>query len=148
MFLIPATIASTNTPVSNSSQPIILLGEMNAQSPAAESYEPKVQPTLKLLQEQNAISAAYDQKQDEIAAEEEYFYGMDFGMYDGSFGDEGGMYNGYPEYYGGPGITIPLGQNRSENSANQPPKELSSYESQLPNGDIVFKQWCTKKYAN
>ena len=49
----------------------------------AESYEPKVFPASKVIKEQQAISAVYDQKQAEIAAEEAYFDDMD--MYDGPF---------------------------------------------------------------
>nr|MBP9768487.1 hypothetical protein [Burkholderiales bacterium] len=61
MLLSTQTFAASNTQTSNnsSSQPIILLGEINDQSPGAESYEPRVPPPInKLLQEQNTISAA------------------------------------------------------------------------------------------
>ena len=84
-FAVSNSQASNNSSQAsnNSSQPIILLGEINDQSPGAESYESKVPPPInKALQEQNAISAAYDQKQEEIAEEEDYFDEMnDFGMF-------------------------------------------------------------------
>lgn len=142
-FLTINVFAATNSQA-NSSQPIILLGEMNDKSPGAESYEPKVFPASKVIKEQQAISAVYDQRQAEIAAEEAYFDDMD--MYDGPFG-----YGGYGNIYDeGPGLmmpiapVIPITQSNSSfsdnDSTNQQPQMISSYESQLPNGDILFKQ--------
>ena len=143
IFLVVQTFAATNPQASNSNQPIILLGEMNDKSPGAESYESKILATHKVIQEQQAISAAYDQKQEEIAEEEEYFDGMD--MYGEPFG-----YGGYGNIYDeGPGLMMPIApiipitqsnSSFSDNDTNQQPKMISSYESQLPNGDILFKQ--------
>ena len=139
VLLITQAFAVSNSQASNnSSQPIILLGEINDQSLGAESYESKVPPPInKALQEQNAISAAYDQKQEEIAEEEDYFDEMnDFGMFGEPFG-------GYGDMYAGPSIMIPIvpvNNSSSINYVKPKPKLNSDYESQLPNGDIIFKQ--------
>ncbi len=140
MLLSTQTFAASNTQTSNnsSSQPIILLGEINDQSPGAESYEPRVPPPInKLLQEQNTISAAYDQKQEEITEEEDYFDEMnDFGMFGEPFG-------GYGDMYAGPSMMIPIAPVNNSSSINYvkpKPKLNKNYESQLPNGDIIFKQ--------
>lgn len=143
IFLVAQAFAAANPQASNSSQPIILLGEMNDKSPDAESYESKILATHKVIQEQQAISDVYDQRQAEIAEEEEYFDGMD--MYGDPFG-----YDGYDNMYDeGPGLMMPIAPvipitqsntNFSDNNDNSQPKIISSYESQLPNGDILFKQ--------
>lgn len=139
VLLIAQAFAVSNSQASNSSsQPIILLGEINDQSPSAESYESKVPPPInKSLQEQNAISAAYDQKQEEIAEEEDYFDEMnDFGMFGEPFG-------GYGDMYAGPSMMIPIvpvNNNLNIDYVKPKPKLNSDYESQLPNGDIIFKQ--------
>lgn len=143
IFLVAQAFAAANPQANNSSQPIILLGEMNDKSPDAESYQPKAFPASKVIQGQQAISAAYDQKQEEIAEEEEYFDVMD--MYGEPFG-----YGGYGNIYDeGPGLMMPIAPvipitqsntNFSDNNDNSQPKIISSYESQLPNGDILFKQ--------
>ena len=139
MLLSTQTFAASNTQAnSNSSPPIILLGEINDQSPGTESYEPRVPPPInKVLQEQNAISAAYNQKQEEITEEEDYFDEMnDFGMFGEPFG-------GYGDMYAGPSMMIsiaPVNNSSSINYVKPKPKLNKNYESQLPNGDIIFKQ--------
>lgn len=143
IFLVVQTFAAGNPLANNNSQPIILLGEMNDKSPGAELYESKVFPAAKVIKEQQAISAVYDQRQREIEEEEEYFDGMD--MYGEPFG-----YGGYGNIYDeGPGLMMPIAPvipitqsntNFSDNNDNSQPKIISSYESQLPNGDILFKQ--------
>ena len=139
MLLSTQTFAASNIQAnSNSSPPIILLGEINDQSPGAESYESKVPPPInKVLQEQNTISAAYDQKQEEITEEEDYFDEMnDFGMFGEPFG-------GYGDMYAGPSMMIPIAPVNNSSSINYvkpKPKLNKNYESQLPNGDIIFKQ--------
>lgn len=134
--------AATNTGMNNSSQPVVLLSEMNDQSPNAESYIPKVQPTPQFIQDQNAISAKYNQKQEEIAEQEEYFDEMEFGMFGDPYWGNGGMFGADPYMYG-PSVMIPTNINNSNNSNNYnkpKPKMIDYYESQLPNGDILFKQ--------
>ena len=139
MLLSTQTFAASNTQAnSNSSPPIILLGEINDQSPGTESYEPRVPPPInKVLQEQNAISAAYNQKQEEITEEEDYFDEMnDFGMF-------GEPFVGYGDMYAGPSMMIPIAPVNNSSSINYvkpKPKLNKNYESQLPNGDIIFKQ--------
>lgn len=137
VLLITQTFAASNTQASNnSSQPIILLGEINDQSPGAGSYAPRVPPPInKALQEQNAISAIYDQKQEEIAEEEDFDEMNDFGMFGEPFG-------GYGDMYAGPSMMIPIVPvNNNSSSINYvKPKLNENYESQLPNGDIMFKQ--------
>ena len=139
MLLSTQTFAASNIQAnSNSSPPIILLGEINDQSPGAESYESKVPPPInKVLQEQNTISAAYDQKQEEITEEEDYFDEMnDFGMF-------GEPFVGYGDMYAGPSMMIPIAPVNNSSSINYvkpKPKLNKNYESQLPNGDIIFKQ--------
>lgn len=135
IFLTINIFAATTPQVSNSSQPIILLGEMNDKSPDAESYESKAFPASKVIKEQQAISDVYDQRQAEIAAEEAYFDDMD--MYGGPFGG----YGGYDDMYGGPGLIMPIAPvipitQSNNDSTNQKPEIISTYESQLPNGDI------------
>ena len=140
VLLSTQTFAASNTQAnSTSSPPIILLGEINDQSPGAESYEPRVPPPInKVLQEQSAISAAYDQKQEEITEEEDYFDEMnDFGMFGEPFGGYGDMYDA------GPSMMIPIvpvNNSSSINYVKPKPKLNENYESQLPNGDIIFKQ--------
>lgn len=121
-------------------QPIILLGEINDQSPGAESYSPQVPSKLKqAIKEQSNISATYDQKQEEIAEEEDSF--DDMGMGYGMFGEPFGGY-GFGDMYPTPSVIIPINNNQNTSTnANQQPKVNKSYESQLPNGDILFKQW-------
>ena len=138
VLLITQTFAASNTQASNnSSQPIILLGEINDQSPGAESYEPRVPPPInKLLQEQNTISAAYDAQQEEIIDEEDYSAEMNLRMIGEPFGCYGTM-------YAGPSMMIPIAPVNNSSSINYvkpKPKLNKNYESQLPNGDIIFKQ--------
>lgn len=142
LLLITQVIAVSNPQTESSSQPIILLGEINDQSIGAESYVPKLQPTPKFIQQQNAISNEYNQKQEAIAEEEEYMAEMEFGMFDGPFWGDDGMYNSYPDMFAGPGIMIPIrnNNNNSNNSSTTKPKMIGYYESQLQNGDILFKQ--------
>lgn len=138
IFLTINIFAAAN-PQANNSQPIVLLGEMNDKSPGAESYESKILATPKVIQEQQAISAAYDQKQMKIEEEEEYFDGMDM------YGEPFGGYGGYGDMYDGPGLMMPIAPvipitQSNNDSTNQKPEIISTYESQLPNGDILFKQ--------
>lgn len=139
VLLITQTFAASNTQASNnSSQPIILLGEINDQSPGAGSYAPRVPPPInKALQEQNAISAIYDQKQEKIAEEEDFDEMNDFGMFGEPFGGYGDMYEGSSMMI----PIVPVNNNSSSiNYVKPKPKLNENYESQLPNGDIIFKQ--------
>lgn len=140
MSLLMKSFAGANNQESSNNQPVIMLGEINDQSVGAESYISQVPNALKqAIQEQSKISAAYDQRQEEIAEEEDYYLSntdMGYGMFDGPFGGYGidGM-------YAGPSVVIPISNTNSNNNANQPPPINHLYESQLQNGDIVFKQW-------
>lgn len=90
---------------------------------------------IEAIQEQNKISNQYDQKQAEIEAEEEeYFDELD--GFDGGFYPYG-MY-GVP-YMDAPVAVVPINITTNQ-SAPSKPKMIDYYESQLPNGDILFKQ--------
>lgn len=138
VLLITQTFAVSNSQASNnSSQPIILLGEINDQSVGAESYIHHVPAKLKqAIQEQSKISATYDQKQQEIEEEEDEEFD-DMGMGYGMFGDPYGGY-GFDSMYAAPTMVIPI--TNTNDMVNQKPSINPVYESQLKNGDILFKQ--------
>ena len=139
MSLVIKSFAVSNNQESNNNQPIIVLGEMNDQSAGAESYIHQAPAKLKqVIQEQSKISAAYDQKQQEIVEEEDYFDDMNMGY--GMFGEPFGGY-GFNNMDVGPSIVIPISSTNSNNSTNQKPPINPLYESQLKNGDILFKQY-------
>lgn len=140
MLLIIKSFAVSNNSESNNSQPIIVLGEINDQSAGAESYIQQTPSKLKqAIQEQSKISATYDQKQQEIAEEEDYYFD-DIGMGYGMFGEPFGGY-GFDNMYDGPSMVIPINITNSNSTTNQKPPINHLYESQLQNGDILFKQW-------
>lgn len=134
-----SSFAISNAPTSsNSNQPIVVWGELNDKSAAIESIAPKLQPTPQFIQQQNAISNEYNQKQQAIAEEEEYMADMEFDMFDGPYwGDD--MYDGYTDVFAGPGVIIPIGKSNDSTTPSKP-KMIGYYESQLQNGDIIFKQ--------
>lgn len=82
--------------------------------------------TIQTIRAQSAISDQYDQRQEEIAAEEDYMDGIGDGMY------------GYPFMYMPP---VPVySQPITNNTQTTSPQMVSYYESQMSNGDVVFNQ--------